>query len=189
MADAIRAILTTDPWELFFGIIEPTYLELTMELCSTFHLQTVLMSYDDPGTVQFFLGGLICQLGVPDAGTLWPQRCLLQSWPLQGISSSTFPEVPTRHFGSNDYRKTERHRKGVIFIGPYVTRLARHFGLLETAAQESFLTVIGQMSPQGILSMLSMGMIERHRGTYPPQYRLAQSTKCESSGGGVHKEY
>ncbi|PPS17575.1 hypothetical protein GOBAR_AA02992 [Gossypium barbadense] len=36
--------------ELFFGIIEPTYLELTMELCSTFHLQTVMTNYDDLGT-------------------------------------------------------------------------------------------------------------------------------------------
>ncbi|PPR95362.1 hypothetical protein GOBAR_AA25308 [Gossypium barbadense] len=44
MTDAIRALLTTDPWELFFGIIEPTYLELTMELYLTFHLQTVLTS-------------------------------------------------------------------------------------------------------------------------------------------------
>ncbi|PPR91449.1 hypothetical protein GOBAR_AA29237 [Gossypium barbadense] len=35
LADAIRALLTTNPWELFFGIIKPTYLELTMELCST----------------------------------------------------------------------------------------------------------------------------------------------------------
>ncbi|PPR88990.1 hypothetical protein GOBAR_AA31695 [Gossypium barbadense] len=32
LADAIQALLTTDPWELFFEIIEPTYLELTMEL-------------------------------------------------------------------------------------------------------------------------------------------------------------
>ncbi|PPS20173.1 hypothetical protein GOBAR_AA00375 [Gossypium barbadense] len=39
-ADAIRALLTTDPWELFFGIIKPIYLEFTMELCSTFHFQT-----------------------------------------------------------------------------------------------------------------------------------------------------
>ncbi|PPS16929.1 hypothetical protein GOBAR_AA03652 [Gossypium barbadense] len=36
------------------------------------------------------------------------------------------------------------------------------------------------MSPQGISSMLSMRMIERHRGTYPPQYRLAQSTEEEA---------
>ncbi|KAK5833403.1 hypothetical protein PVK06_017228 [Gossypium arboreum] len=51
MADVIRALLTTDPWELFFEIIESTYLELTMELCSTFHLQAVMKRYDDPGTV------------------------------------------------------------------------------------------------------------------------------------------
>ncbi|PPR94409.1 hypothetical protein GOBAR_AA26260 [Gossypium barbadense] len=38
LADAIRALLTTDPWELFFGIIEPTCLELTMELCSTMRM-------------------------------------------------------------------------------------------------------------------------------------------------------
>ncbi|PPR99261.1 hypothetical protein GOBAR_AA21400 [Gossypium barbadense] len=50
LADMIRALLTTDPWELFFGIIEPIYLELTMELCSTFHLQTVMTNYDDPCT-------------------------------------------------------------------------------------------------------------------------------------------
>ncbi|PPR96422.1 hypothetical protein GOBAR_AA24245 [Gossypium barbadense] len=68
LADSIRALLTTDPWELFFGIIEPTYLELTMELCSTFHLQTVMTYYDDPGTVQFRLGGLIRQLSVPEFG-------------------------------------------------------------------------------------------------------------------------
>ncbi|PPS16021.1 hypothetical protein GOBAR_AA04554 [Gossypium barbadense] len=43
--------------------------------------------------------------------------------------------------------QTERHRKGVISIGPYVMRLARHFGLLSTVAQESSLTLIGQMSP------------------------------------------
>ncbi|PPS16757.1 hypothetical protein GOBAR_AA03827 [Gossypium barbadense] len=50
LADAVLALLTTDPWELFFGIIEPTYLELTMELCSIFPLQTVMTNYDDPGT-------------------------------------------------------------------------------------------------------------------------------------------
>ncbi|PPS15157.1 hypothetical protein GOBAR_AA05419 [Gossypium barbadense] len=66
LAEAIRALLTTDPWKLFFGIIEPTYLEITMELCSTFHLQTVMTNYDDPGTVQFCLGRLVHQLSVPE---------------------------------------------------------------------------------------------------------------------------
>ncbi|KAK5771233.1 hypothetical protein PVK06_047421 [Gossypium arboreum] len=57
--------------------------------------------------------------------------------------------------------QTERHRKGVISIGPYVTQLARHFGILNTAAQESSLILIGQMPSQGISSMLSMRMIEK----------------------------
>ncbi|PPS11214.1 hypothetical protein GOBAR_AA09428 [Gossypium barbadense] len=68
LADAIQALLTTDPWELFFGIIEPTYLELTMELCSTFRLQNVMTNYDDPSMVQFLLGGLIRQLSIPEFG-------------------------------------------------------------------------------------------------------------------------
>ncbi|KAK5833242.1 hypothetical protein PVK06_017062 [Gossypium arboreum] len=77
------------------------------------------------------------------------------------------------------HHQTERHRRGVISIGPYVTRLVRHFGLLNTAAQSSSLTLIGQMSPQGILSMLHMRIIEKRRGTHPPQYRLAQLTEEE----------
>ncbi|KAK5771668.1 hypothetical protein PVK06_047902 [Gossypium arboreum] len=68
MADTIRALLTTDPWELFFRIIELTYLKLTMELCSTFYLQTVMTRYDDLDKVQFSLGGLIHQLSVPEFG-------------------------------------------------------------------------------------------------------------------------
>ncbi|KAK5812897.1 hypothetical protein PVK06_028341 [Gossypium arboreum] len=50
MADAVRALLTNESWELFFEIIEPTYLELTTELCSTFHLQVVMTNFDDPET-------------------------------------------------------------------------------------------------------------------------------------------
>ncbi|PPR95622.1 hypothetical protein GOBAR_AA25047 [Gossypium barbadense] len=68
MVDAIRALLTTDPWELYFGIIEPTYLELMMKLCSMSHLQTVMTRYDDPDMVQFCLSGLICQLSIPEFG-------------------------------------------------------------------------------------------------------------------------
>ncbi|PPR97853.1 hypothetical protein GOBAR_AA22815 [Gossypium barbadense] len=68
--------------------------------------------------------------------------------------------------------QTEQHRKGVISIGLYVTRLARHFGLINTMAQSSALTLIGQISPQGITTMLHMRMIERRPGTDPLQYYL-----------------
>ncbi|KAK5812105.1 hypothetical protein PVK06_027514 [Gossypium arboreum] len=68
LADAVRALLTTEPWGLFFEIIEATYLELTLELYSTFHLQAVMTEFDDSGMVQFCLSGLICQLIVPEFG-------------------------------------------------------------------------------------------------------------------------
>ncbi|KAK5794178.1 hypothetical protein PVK06_035387 [Gossypium arboreum] len=68
--------------------------------------------------------------------------------------------------------QTEQHRKGVISISPNVTHLARHFGLLNTAAQSSALTLIGQMSLQGITTMLHMQIIERRCGTDPPRYRF-----------------
>ncbi|PPR86319.1 hypothetical protein GOBAR_AA34372 [Gossypium barbadense] len=50
------------------GIMEPMYLEFTLELCSTFHLQTVMTKFDDPGTVQFRLGSLVLQLSIPEFG-------------------------------------------------------------------------------------------------------------------------
>ncbi|NAW11071.1 hypothetical protein FGF88_25005, partial [Salmonella sp. gx-h1] len=37
-------------------------------LCSTFHIHTVITNYDDPGTVQFRLRGLVRQLSVPEFG-------------------------------------------------------------------------------------------------------------------------
>ncbi|PPR83979.1 hypothetical protein GOBAR_AA36733 [Gossypium barbadense] len=137
LADAIRALLTINHWELFFGIIEPTYLELTMELCSMFYLQTVMMNYNDPGTVLFRLGKrhihrspLRCwdalvpgrqeSIGVVnthDAYFLW---CMSHG---HIIDLAYFIALPIQH-------QTERHWKGVISIGHYVTRLARqHHGL------------------------------------------------------------
>ncbi|PPR85142.1 hypothetical protein GOBAR_AA35549 [Gossypium barbadense] len=50
----------------------------------------------------------------------------------------------------------------------------------QIVAQESSLTLIGQMSPQCILRMLSMRMIKKRRGTYPSQYCLIQSTEEEA---------
>ncbi|PPS20407.1 hypothetical protein GOBAR_AA00137 [Gossypium barbadense] len=182
--------------ELFFGIIEPTYLELMMELYSTFHLQIVMTRYDDPGTVQFRLGRLIRQLSIPEFGAalgLYMEEfreenelhalsrhihfSLSKCWYTLAPGTASYnpscskasvlpPSLRALYRPCLFHRpwiqhQMERHRKGVISIGPYVTRLARHFGLLNTAAQESSLTHIGQMSPQGISSMLSVRMIER----------------------------
>ncbi|PPR98648.1 hypothetical protein GOBAR_AA22022 [Gossypium barbadense] len=187
MADAIQALLTTDPWEMFFRIIEPTYLELTMELCSMFHLQILMTRYDNPGTVQFCLGGLIRQLSSQS-----PHTCLSLE-----VLAHVGPSTPSYNPGRSKasvltpslsyldvilaYTITRRRENnGVINTHDVYFLLARHFGLLNTATQESSLTLIGQMSPQGISSMLSMRMIERHQGTYPSQYRLTQSIEEEA---------
>ncbi|PPR87469.1 hypothetical protein GOBAR_AA33221 [Gossypium barbadense] len=39
----------------------------TMEIRHSF-LQTIMTNFDDPRTVQFYLGGLVCQLSVPEFG-------------------------------------------------------------------------------------------------------------------------
>ncbi|PPS11007.1 hypothetical protein GOBAR_AA09652 [Gossypium barbadense] len=112
-------------------------------------LQMVMSEFDDPGTVQFRLGGLMCQLSVPEFD--------------DGFSPTVGAYDPHRS-------------KGFICTGPYVTRLARHFRLLNTLAQSLSLTLIGQMSPQDISIMLHIRMIECHRGFDPLQYRLARAT-------------
>ncbi|PPR96261.1 hypothetical protein GOBAR_AA24412 [Gossypium barbadense] len=144
LADTIRVLLTTDPWELLFGIIEPTYLKLTMELCSTFHLQTVMTSYDDPGTVQFHLGRLVHQSVsqnlcwhtlAPDPASYNPSHSKASVLPPSlRYLHAILPHMITGGRESTGVitgiHRTEWYRKEVISIGLYVTQLARHFGLL-----------------------------------------------------------
>ncbi|PPR93093.1 hypothetical protein GOBAR_AA27580 [Gossypium barbadense] len=190
MADVIRALLTTDPWELFFRIIELTYLKLTMELCSTFHLQTVMSRYDDLGTVQFHLGRLICQLSVPEFGatcwhTLAPSAASCN--PSRSKASVLPPSLRYLHAILAHTIIGRRESTGIVnthdvyflwcMSQGHVIDLAY---LIALAIQHQIEWHRKGLSPQGISSMLSMRMIERHRGTYPSQYCLAQSTEEEA---------
>ncbi|PPR90433.1 hypothetical protein GOBAR_AA30251 [Gossypium barbadense] len=154
----------------------------------------LMARFDDPGTIQFCLSGIVYQLSVPEFGTALglytkkfieenelhtlnrhihhsPSRCWNALTPERRESTGVVNThdayfllcMSHRHIIDLAYfisfaiqHQMERHRKGVISIGPYVMRLARHFGLFNTAAQSSSLTLMGQMSPQGISSMLSM---------------------------------
>ncbi|PPR97015.1 hypothetical protein GOBAR_AA23653 [Gossypium barbadense] len=187
LADAIWDLLTTDPWGLFFEIIELTYLELTMELCSTFHPQTNAFT---PGTASYnpscskasalppslrYLHAILAHtlIGRRESNGIVITHDAYFIWCMSHghvIDLVYFIVLTIQH-------QTERYRKRVISIGHYVTWLAWYFGLLNTAAQSSSLTLMCQMSAQGISSMLSMRMIEKRHGTFPPQYRLAQSTE------------
>ncbi|PPR88730.1 hypothetical protein GOBAR_AA31955 [Gossypium barbadense] len=127
----------------------PTYLEITMELCSMFHLQTVMTNYDDLSTVQFRLGGLVRQLNVLEFGTAL------------GLYMEEIKE-------ENDLHALNRH-------------IHRSPSWCWDALVPSGATYNPSSSKASALPpSLSMRMIEKHRGTYPPQYRLAQSTEEEA---------
>ncbi|PPS16471.1 hypothetical protein GOBAR_AA04122 [Gossypium barbadense] len=66
LADDVQAFITTAPWDKLFSIIESTYMELTLEFCSTFILQQVMTAHDELGTITFQLGGLVHQMSVPE---------------------------------------------------------------------------------------------------------------------------
>ncbi|KAH1065311.1 hypothetical protein J1N35_030298 [Gossypium stocksii] len=196
----------------------------------------VMTNHDDPGTIQFRLGGLVRQLSMPKFGialelytdefiadedfpdlfrrihislvkcwqALVPGRATydpsrskataltpslrylhaLIAHTLTGRRESTgvisthdayflwimknVHTIDLAHFIAQAIQyQIERHRKVVISMGPYITRLARHFELFNTTAQTSSYTPIGQMSPQGIQTILHMRMIQRRPRTDP----------------------
>ncbi|PPS20479.1 hypothetical protein GOBAR_AA00096 [Gossypium barbadense] len=154
-------------------------------LGSTLQLQTVMAEHDDPGIVQFCLGGLVCQLSVPEFGAT------LGLYMDEFLDTDIFPSLH-RHIHHppsvcwSDLQPAtgvyDPSRSKASVLPPplhYLYALLAHTlmgRLLNTIAQSSSLNLIGQMSPQGIQSMLHMRMIERWHGFNPPQYRLARAT-------------
>ncbi|PPS11042.1 hypothetical protein GOBAR_AA09601 [Gossypium barbadense] len=180
LADVNRALLTTDPWELFFGIIELAYLELSVPEFST-ELGLYMEEFKEVNE----LYALTCHIHFS------PLKCWhtlahgAASYNPSSSKASILPPSLRYLHAILSHTITGSTRRSGIGRGsspsaPYMTRFARHFGLLDTAAQESSLTLIGHMSPQGISSMLSMRRIEKSQGTYPPQYHLGQSTEEEA---------
>ncbi|PPR85348.1 hypothetical protein GOBAR_AA35343 [Gossypium barbadense] len=210
LANEVRAFITTAPWDWFFVIIEPTYSELTLEFCTTFHLQHVMNTHDEVGIITFRLGGLVRHMSVPEFGAALdiytdefigadnflqlhrhihysPLCCWTNLTTSQirydashlkatslsptlryihvllahtltgnrertGVVSTTDTyclwSMATGHICDLAYfialafrHQTDRHRKGPIYLGPYVTRLARHFGLFNTPEMSSTLTL------------------------------------------------
>ncbi|PPR85654.1 hypothetical protein GOBAR_AA35037 [Gossypium barbadense] len=213
LVDAIRALLTTDPWERFFAITEPTYLELTLELCSTFHLQfgVALGLYTDEFIEEEDMNALPCDIHI-SSSLCWKALAPLSSTydPSSSKASTLAPFVRYLHailaltligrresigvVNTHDAyylwcmanahvtdlayfiafairHQTKRHWKGVISIGPYVTLLSRHFSLLNTVAQSSALTLIGQMSQHGYVT---------HEDDRAPTWDRSSSVSCHS---------
>ncbi|KAK5811793.1 hypothetical protein PVK06_027166 [Gossypium arboreum] len=53
LTDEVRAFITTAPWDQFFAIIKPTYSKLTLDFCTVFHLQHMMNTDDEAGTITF----------------------------------------------------------------------------------------------------------------------------------------
>ncbi|KAK5836078.1 hypothetical protein PVK06_011827 [Gossypium arboreum] len=108
-------------------------------------------------------GSTTYDLSHPKASALSPSlRTLREHWCRQHSRRLLLWSMANGHVLDLAYfialairHQTEQHRRGVISIGPYLTRLAWHFELLNTSAQSSSQTLIGQISPQCISSMLN----------------------------------
>ncbi|KAK5823815.1 hypothetical protein PVK06_018578 [Gossypium arboreum] len=66
LAHLVHFHLDTAPWDRFFSIIEPIYSDLTLEFCTTFHLQHMMNTHDEAGTIVFRLGRLVRHMSVPE---------------------------------------------------------------------------------------------------------------------------
>ncbi|PPR86031.1 hypothetical protein GOBAR_AA34663 [Gossypium barbadense] len=99
--------------------------------------------FDDPGMVQFRLGGLICQLNVPEFGAAL------------GLYTSEFKEVNELH------------------------ALSCHIHFSPSKCWHTLAPSTDSYNPsRSKASVLPPSL--RRRGTYPPQYCLAQSTEKET---------
>ncbi|KAH1055190.1 hypothetical protein J1N35_033255 [Gossypium stocksii] len=165
----------------------------------------VMSQYDNPETVQFHLGSLVRQLSVPDFGVvlLYTDKFIEEEdlselhRHIYYLSSKCWQAlVPT----SATY---DLSRSKATALAPSLRYLHALFAHTLTGRRESISVVnthdvyflwnvvyrhvfdllnirqSGIMSPQGISSMLHMRMIDRQRGTDPPQYHLARSTGQE----------
>ncbi|PPS15514.1 hypothetical protein GOBAR_AA05062 [Gossypium barbadense] len=150
LADAIPAFLSTNLWEEHMNAL-PQNIHISSSLC--WKALAPLSSTYDPNRSKAsayapsvrYLHAILAHtltgrrestgiVNTHDAYYLW---CMANA---HVTDLAYFIAFAIRH-------QTEWHRKGVISIGPYMMHLARHFGLLNTVAQSSALTLIGQMSP------------------------------------------
>ncbi|PPS19809.1 hypothetical protein GOBAR_AA00773 [Gossypium barbadense] len=213
------------PQEELFQILRarPLGMGRCIDWATLEQLQTVMIEFDNLGTVQFRLGGLVRQLSVlefevalglytdefMEADNLPYLQCHIHyapssCWaalilatgiydPSRSNASALSPALRYlqallahtligRQESTGVVNTHDAYFLWSMSISPYVTCLARHFGLLNTSTQSSSLTLIGEMFIQGISSMLHMRMIEHRCGFDPPQYRLAQATDKDDPG-------
>ncbi|PPR88080.1 hypothetical protein GOBAR_AA32610 [Gossypium barbadense] len=124
---------------------------------------TIMTNSDDPGTVQFHLDSLVRQLSIPEFGIALGLGLIPAPATYDPSLSKASTLPPSLRYLQAILAHTligRRERTGVV-----------------TTHDAYFLWSMANR--HGISSMLSMRMIEKRHDTYPPQYRLAQSTEEE----------
>ncbi|PPS10013.1 hypothetical protein GOBAR_AA10630 [Gossypium barbadense] len=199
LTDDVRIIITTALWDRFFAIIEPTYMELTLEFFSTFLVQRVMIVHDEPGTVTFFLSGLVRQMSVPEfdaAMRLYtekfmsavdflrlhrhihhlPSCCWTDLTPYDPSHSKVTSLSPVLRYIHAILAHTLKGQGESIGVEePHLSRPLRDSSCSTLQSPRHTRAVVDQMSPQGISSMIYMRIIKRRCGVDPPQYRLFHS--------------
>ncbi|PPR98846.1 hypothetical protein GOBAR_AA21822 [Gossypium barbadense] len=170
MADAIQALLTTDPWELFFGIIEPTYLEREWNSAQRSIFRRQIHFSPSKWWHMLAPSTASCNPSRSKASVLPPSPRYLPAilaHTITGRQEST--SVVNTHDVFFLWCMSQGH---VINLAYFITLVIQH----QTERHQKG----PKNHPSPDSSMLSMRMIERHQGTYPPQYCFTQSNEEEA---------
>ncbi|PPR99636.1 hypothetical protein GOBAR_AA21031 [Gossypium barbadense] len=147
-------------------------LSLTLDYALLFILQVVMMNNDDTGTIHFQLGGLVHAMSVPELGIalgLYTDE-FMEEKDMNALPGNIHisPSLCWKALAPISYTYDPSRSKASA-LPPSLRYLHAILAHTLTGRRES------QMSPQGITTMLHMRMIERRRGTDPPQYRLSHA--------------
>ncbi|PPR98148.1 hypothetical protein GOBAR_AA22520 [Gossypium barbadense] len=135
--------------------------------------EVVMTNNDDPGTIHFRLGGLVHLISVPKFGVA------LGLYTDEFMEEEDMKALPRNIHISPSLREStsvvNTHDAYYLWCmaNAHVTDLDYFIAFAIRHQTERYRK--GQMSPQGITTLLHMRMIERQSGTDPPQYSLSHS--------------
>ncbi|PPS16036.1 hypothetical protein GOBAR_AA04541 [Gossypium barbadense] len=111
-----------------------------MELCSTFHLQTVMTNYNDPGTLTRLQGGeRALASSTPTTSTSYGacRKGTSSTLPISGVEEPTFPSTVSPNL------PMRRPTRTFLMMSPYSTRthrLSHHHPLIQLMRRLHMLT-------------------------------------------------
>lgn len=166
------------PWTLFRGVHEYPWFVHIIPTHPFFYSTLLVKDQHDSATVQTqSVKGDLSTFGTSlhsyhfGAHTNWSKEEYRGDWNIWCLLPLEYGEVTPHRCcvfcGPLYHHLSDQSRKGPIYLGSYVTRLARHFGLLDTSNQTSSFTLSGEMVPQRLSIVIHMRIIEHLHGASP----------------------